>query len=173
MLILMSVSKHVDSGLELLILMPDICFFCRSSTLQIPSVQAVIGTHFLRYPKNLDSKCLHFNLKDRRQMSSSSIVLLCLACLCSACTMFVIEIYPISLIHSFVMLVMKILANRLAPHLDTLVAANQNASIKGCCIHDNHLMVRQTIKHLHNKKAPSILKLDISTTFDSVFGNSC
>lgn len=63
--ILISVFKHADSGLELLILMPDICFFCRNSTLQVPSVQAVTGPHFLRYPKSLVSKYLHFNQKDR------------------------------------------------------------------------------------------------------------
>jgi hypothetical protein len=67
-LILISVSKHADSALDLLILMPDICFFCRNSTLQVPSVQAVIGTHFLRYPKSLVSKYLHFNLKDRKHV---------------------------------------------------------------------------------------------------------
>jgi hypothetical protein len=46
------------------------------------------------------------------------------------------DFHPISLIHSFVKLVMKILANKLAPHLDTFVAANQNPFINECCIHD-------------------------------------
>lgn len=68
-IVLISVSKHADSGLELLILMPDICFFYRNSTLQVPFVQAVIGTHFLRYPKSLVSEYLHFNLEDRKHMS--------------------------------------------------------------------------------------------------------
>lgn len=54
---------------------------------------------------------------------------------------------PISLIHSFAKLVAKILARRLAPFLDTLVAANQSAFIRGRCIHhDNYMLVQQTIK---------------------------
>lgn len=76
---------------------------------------------------------------------------------------------PISLIHSFAKLVAKILASRLAPHLDSLVAANQSAFIRGRCIHDNYMLVQQTIKLLQQKKVPSIfLKLDISKAFDSV-----
>jgi hypothetical protein len=38
---------------------------------------------------------------------------------------------PISLIHSFAKLITKILANRLAPLLDSLVAANQSTFIQG------------------------------------------
>jgi len=47
---------------------------------------------------------------------------------------------PISLVHSFAKLVTKILANRLAPHLSSLVATNQSAFIKGRCIHDKLLL---------------------------------
>ena len=36
---------------------------------------------------------------------------------------------PISLVHSFAKLVTKILANRLTPHLSSMVAANQSAFI--------------------------------------------
>ena len=36
------------------------------------------------------------------------------------------------------------------------------------CIHDNYMMVQQTIKLLHRRKVPSLfLKLDISKAFDS------
>ena len=56
---------------------------------------------------------------------------------------------PISLVHSFAKLVTKILANRLAPQLNTLVATNQSAFIRGRCIHDNYMLVQQTIKVLH------------------------
>ena len=64
---------------------------------------------------------------------------------------------------------MKVLAKRLSPHLDILVVANQNAFIRGSCIHDNYLMVQQTIKHLHKKKVASLFfKLDVSKAFDSV-----
>lgn len=49
------------------------------------------------------------------------------------------------------------------------MAANQSALVRGCCIHDNYMLVQQTIKLLHRKRTPSIfLKLDISKAFDSV-----
>jgi hypothetical protein len=76
---------------------------------------------------------------------------------------------PISLVHSFAKLVTKILANRLAPILDSMIATNQSAFIRGRCIHDNFMLVQQTIKVLHRRKISSLfLKLDISKTFDSV-----
>jgi len=76
---------------------------------------------------------------------------------------------PISLVHSFAKLVTKILTNRLASMLKELVATNQSAFVQGRCIHDNYMLVQQTIKLLHKKKVPSIfLKLDISKAFDSV-----
>jgi hypothetical protein len=76
---------------------------------------------------------------------------------------------PISLIHSFAKLITKILANRLAPLLDSLVAANQSAFIQGRCIHDNFILVQQPIKLFHKLKVPSLfLKLDISKAFDSI-----
>jgi len=76
---------------------------------------------------------------------------------------------PISLVHSFAKLVTKLLANRLAPLLNTLVATNQSAFIRGRCIHDNFMLVQQTIKVLHHRKIASLfLKLDISKAFDSM-----
>jgi len=49
------------------------------------------------------------------------------------------------------------------------VATNQSAFVQGRCIHDNYMLVQQTIKLLHKKKVPSIfLKLDISKAFDLV-----
>jgi hypothetical protein len=57
---------------------------------------------------------------------------------------------PISLIHSFAKLVTKIMANRLAPLLNDLVAANQSAFVRGWCIHYNYILVQQTIKLLHH-----------------------
>jgi hypothetical protein len=69
---------------------------------------------------------------------------------------------PISLIHSFAKLVTKLLANRLGPHLQELVAANQSAFVKGRSIHDNYMMVQHSIKYLHKKRVSSLfLKLDI------------
>jgi len=76
---------------------------------------------------------------------------------------------PISLVHSFGKLLTKILANRLAPFLDSLISTNQSAFIRGRCIHDNFILVQQTVKVLHRQKVPSLfLKLDISKAFDSV-----
>ena len=49
---------------------------------------------------------------------------------------------PISLVHSFAKLVTKLLANRLAPLLNNLVATNQSAFIRGRCIHDNYMLVQ-------------------------------
>ena len=76
---------------------------------------------------------------------------------------------PISLIHSFAKLVTKILANRLAPMLPSLISANQSAFVRGRKIHDNFMLVQQMVKTLHKKKeAHILLKLDISKAFDSV-----
>jgi hypothetical protein len=76
---------------------------------------------------------------------------------------------PISLVHSFGKLITKILANRLAPYLDSLISTNQSAFVRGRCIHDNFILVQQTAKVLHRQKVPSLfLKLDISKAFDSV-----
>lgn len=44
---------------------------------------------------------------------------------------------PITMIHSFTKLISKILALRLAPRLNQLVAKNQNAFIRDRSIHDN------------------------------------
>jgi hypothetical protein len=75
----------------------------------------------------------------------------------------------ISLIHSFAKLVIKMLANRLGPYLQELVASNQSAFVRGRSIHDNFILVQQSIKSLHKQRVSSLfLKLDISKAFDSV-----
>lgn len=76
---------------------------------------------------------------------------------------------PISLIHSFIKLFIKVLAGRLAPQMDKLVSLNQSAFIRGRVLHDNFKAAQLTAKLLHRKKKPSALfKLDISKAFDSV-----
>jgi hypothetical protein len=76
---------------------------------------------------------------------------------------------PISLIHSFAKLVSKVLALRLAPHMDHLISMAQSAFIKNRCIQDNYLYVRNIARAYHRKKVPALLmKLDISKVFDSV-----
>lgn len=76
---------------------------------------------------------------------------------------------PISLIHSFAKLITKVLANRLAGQLYSMVSSNQSAFVKGRFIQDNFMLVQQTARFLHSQKQPRILmKLDISKAFDSV-----
>lgn len=76
---------------------------------------------------------------------------------------------PIRLIHSFAKLVTKILANMLAPYLASIVSGNQCAFIKDCSIHDNYLLIHNSIKTLQKMKISSIFfKLDISKAVDSV-----
>jgi hypothetical protein len=79
------------------------------------------------------------------------------------------DLRPISLICTFAKLITKIMAKRLTPFLNYLVATTQSAFIKDRCIHDNFILVQQTIKLLHKWKVSSLfLKLDISKAFDSV-----
>jgi hypothetical protein len=76
---------------------------------------------------------------------------------------------PISLIHRFAKLLMKILANRLAARLDSLVPKNQSDFIKRRFIQDNFMLVQQTSRFLHAPTQPrAMLKLDITKAFDSV-----
>ena len=45
----------------------------------------------------------------------------------------------------------------------------QSAFVRGRCIHDNYILVQQTIKLLHRYQVQSIfLKLDVSKAFESV-----
>jgi hypothetical protein len=76
---------------------------------------------------------------------------------------------PISLIHSFVKLVTKVLARRLRPHISHLVSGSQSAFIKKRCMQDNFLYVRNLARAYHRKKTSALLfKLDITKAFDSV-----
>ena len=76
---------------------------------------------------------------------------------------------PITLVHSFGKLLSKLLSIRLAPELRKLIAANQNAYIKGRSIMDNFKYVQRAVVLLRKKKIPKLLlKLDISKAFDTV-----
>lgn len=76
---------------------------------------------------------------------------------------------PISLMHSVAKILGKILANRLAPHLDTLVSHSQSAFIKGRHIQDNFQYVHGAVHHFQGSKTPMLpVKLDIAKAFDSV-----
>jgi mannosylglycoprotein endo-beta-mannosidase len=71
---------------------------------------------------------------------------------------------PISLIHSFTKLFMKVLALRLSSYIGKLISKSQSAFIKGRCVQDNFLYVRGLTRHYHR----SLFKLDISKAFDTV-----
>jgi hypothetical protein len=76
---------------------------------------------------------------------------------------------PITMIHSIAKLVSKILALRLAPRMDDLVSANQNAFIRGRSIHDNYKFIQRAAVLYRKRKIPRILlKLDISKAFDTL-----
>jgi hypothetical protein len=64
---------------------------------------------------------------------------------------------PISLIHSFAKHVSKVLAMRLSHHINNLVSHAQSAFIKGPCIQDNFLLVRNLADAYHRKKVPTLL----------------
>jgi hypothetical protein len=75
----------------------------------------------------------------------------------------------ISIMHNITKLLTKILANRLAPHLDQIVSYSQSAFIRGRSIHDNFQYVQGAANHFHNVKTLMLLlKLDITKAFDNV-----
>lgn len=76
---------------------------------------------------------------------------------------------PINLIHVVLKIINKILALRLAPHLNELIAPCQYAFIKGRSIHNSLLYVRTIARRFQQNKTPALLmKLDVSKAFDSV-----
>ncbi|WVZ83679.1 hypothetical protein U9M48_030804 [Paspalum notatum var. saurae] len=76
---------------------------------------------------------------------------------------------PIEMIHSFGKLISKILALRLAPFMQRLISANQNAYVRGRSILDSYKYVQTAAAVYRGKKIPKLLlKLDISKAFDSL-----
>jgi hypothetical protein len=72
-------------------------------------------------------------------------------------------------VHSFAKLLAKLLALCLAPRMSELVSCNQSAFIRGRCIQDNFILVRQSAVSLHRRKNLALLlKLDVARAFDSV-----
>uniref|UniRef100_A0A453BXQ6 Reverse transcriptase domain-containing protein n=1 Tax=Aegilops tauschii subsp. strangulata TaxID=200361 RepID=A0A453BXQ6_AEGTS len=75
---------------------------------------------------------------------------------------------PISLIHIVAKLFAKVLSIRLSAKLDRLVSRNQNAFIPGRSLHDNFVLVKQSLK-MYRLGAPRVmLKLDLTCAFDSI-----
>jgi hypothetical protein len=76
---------------------------------------------------------------------------------------------PISLIHSFIKIITKTLALRLAPRMNEIISPFQSAFIKSRSIHENFLAVRSTIRRFQRNNSPTLfIKLDIAKAFDSV-----
>lgn len=60
-------------------------------------------------------------------------------------------------------------ANRLRPKLGDLVSKNQSAFVRGRCLHDNFVLVRQVVRKINVRRQKGVLiKLDISRAFDSI-----
>ena len=76
---------------------------------------------------------------------------------------------PISLMHSVAKILGKVLANRLASHLNDIVSRSQSAFIKGRSIHDNFQYIHGAVNHFHRSKTLMLfMKLDIAKAFDNV-----
>jgi hypothetical protein len=74
----------------------------------------------------------------------------------------------IFLIHMMGKLLSKVLANQMAPHLDTLIHHGQSAIIKGHCIQDNFRFVHSSTRMIHTRNLLWLmLKVDIARAFDS------
>lgn len=68
-------------------------------------------------------------------------------------------------------LLMKLLANRIQPHIAKLISTNQSAFIKGRNIADNTILVREIIQSFESrsyKEKAFMLKSDISKAFDTL-----
>ena len=79
----------------------------------------------------------------------------------------ILDFCPISLIHAIAKIITKVLATRLAPHMNNLVSPAQSAFIKKRSIHDNFMYVRNLARKLHRNRTPTLLfKLDIKKAFD-------
>jgi hypothetical protein len=63
----------------------------------------------------------------------------------------------------------KVLSLRSAPKLDDLVSKNQNAFMGDRSLHDNFILVHQSMRLLHQLRAPRVLlKLDLAKAFDTI-----
>jgi hypothetical protein len=75
----------------------------------------------------------------------------------------------ISLIHVVGKLIYKLLANRLALRIGSLVHGTQCAFIKGRSIHENFKFMLSSARLMHaRRKANVLFKVDLSKAFDSV-----
>jgi hypothetical protein len=76
---------------------------------------------------------------------------------------------PISLIHLIGKLISKILADRLASWLNSLILGSQSTFIKGRTIHDSFKFVQASARQLFVRRKPTILfKANITKAFNTV-----
>lgn len=76
---------------------------------------------------------------------------------------------PISIIDLIPKLISKILANRLATVMPTLISSHQTAFIKGRQISENFISTREMLQHIKVSKRPGVFfKVDFAKAFDSV-----
>ncbi|GJY57007.1 putative RNA-directed DNA polymerase, eukaryota, reverse transcriptase zinc-binding domain protein [Tanacetum coccineum] len=79
------------------------------------------------------------------------------------------DFHPISLIEAQYKIIAKILANRLAQVIDSLISHEQSAFIKHQQILDGPLMVNEVVKWSKRKKSQlMVFKIDFEKAFDSV-----
>jgi hypothetical protein len=69
----------------------------------------------------------------------------------------VTDFCPINFIHAIAKLICKMMAARLAPHMNKLVSNSQDAFINKRSNHDNFLYVRNLARKLHKSKTPTLL----------------
>lgn len=83
--------------------------------------------------------------------------------------MVVSDFRPISLIGAQYKIIAKVLANRLAQVIDSIISREQSAFIKQRQILDGPLMVNEVIKYCNRKKTKlMVFKIDFEKAFDSV-----
>lgn len=79
---------------------------------------------------------------------------------------------PISLCNFAYKIILKILANRLKPWLETLISKEQSAFVSGRQIQDNVLIVQEVLHQLRTRKRrrdfKTILKMDMKKAYDRV-----
>ena len=82
---------------------------------------------------------------------------------------------PINLCNVFYKIILKVLANKLKPIMDSIITPYQNAFIKGRNIFDNILLAHEIIDVIRKKRERRdsfrVLKIDMSKAYDRVNWN--